>query len=265
MTVYGHDAVAAMLREHLPQVALLLGPSSIGKRTLAEHLADFHRIPDSDRFITPNPLSIAAARGVISFVGTRPFGAFKLVIGRLDDASRPALNALLKTLEEPPPSARFLLTCTRPTLPTVMSRCHVYRLGLLTTDQVAAVLVQRGMSPDAAGKAAAVSRGQVSNALRQRASGREEALAVLKAVADRDGVAFTAAFRTFDEAAAEHLQLLLTEAATGNWLNYRTADTFGLYRDQSLLRHMLIALHQHPAARSRLGVRAALEPFVHRP
>src|SRR5262249_1635339 len=59
--------------------------------------------------------------------GFRPFeGRRRVVI--VDDADAmvaPAQNALLKTLEEPPPSSIFVLVTSRPDvlLPTVRSRC----------------------------------------------------------------------------------------------------------------------------------------------
>ena len=45
-----------------------------------------------------------------------------------------AQNALLKTLEEPPPASVFVLITSRPDvlLPTVRSRCQRLRFGPLT-------------------------------------------------------------------------------------------------------------------------------------
>lgn len=49
-----------------------------------------------------------------------------------------AANALLKTLEEPPPRYHFILTAPASDLllPTIRSRCQILRLGVLTTDAV---------------------------------------------------------------------------------------------------------------------------------
>jgi DNA polymerase-3 subunit delta' len=49
------------------------------------------------------------------------------LILRAAEMNRNAANALLKTLEEPPPSARLLLVCERPRLlpPTIASRCRI--------------------------------------------------------------------------------------------------------------------------------------------
>src|ERR1044072_1522162 len=172
MTRYiGHaDAVAALRRE-LPPVTLLIGPPSVGKWTLTHHLADHHQVGMVDRAIYPDGLNADAARSLISFSGRPPCGPSKLVPARLDHSSDAALNALLKTLEEPPPTARFLLThsCTltgRSSVPpTVVSRAHRYFLGLLSNEEVRDVLIGTGMSATAATKAAALGRGQVAAAL----------------------------------------------------------------------------------------------------
>jgi DNA polymerase III subunit delta' len=58
-----------------------------------------------------------------------------------------AANALLKTLEEPPPGARLLLTVSDPErlLPTVRSRCQVLRVRPPTTDEARAWLLTQGL------------------------------------------------------------------------------------------------------------------------
>jgi DNA polymerase III subunit delta' len=65
-----------------------------------------------------------------------------VVIDSVDDLERNAANALLKNLEEPPPSTVFLLVSHSPErlLPTIRSRCRVLRLAPLKPDVMASAL-----------------------------------------------------------------------------------------------------------------------------
>ena len=72
-----------------------------------------------------------------------------VVIDAVDDLERNAANALLKNLEEPPPSTVFLLVSHSPErlLPTVRSRCRLLRLAPLGPDAMTSAL--RSALPDA--------------------------------------------------------------------------------------------------------------------
>jgi DNA polymerase III subunit delta' len=69
------------------------------------------------------------------------------VIHPADSLNLQSANALLKTLEEPPPGTRLLLTCADPALllPTVRSRCQHLRLPPPAADVAAAWLVTQGL------------------------------------------------------------------------------------------------------------------------
>ena len=64
------------------------------------------------------------------------------VIDDADFLNPEGANALLKTLEEPPPKSILILVGTASTkqLPTIRSRCRVIRFSPLSTDRLAAVL-----------------------------------------------------------------------------------------------------------------------------
>ena len=76
-------------------------------------------------------------RDGLSSTGFRPFeGKRRVVLIREADTLEPAAqNALLKSLEEPPPGTMFILTTAVPgvLLPTVRSRCMRLRFGRLTS------------------------------------------------------------------------------------------------------------------------------------
>jgi DNA polymerase-3 subunit delta' len=72
-----------------------------------------------------------------------------VIIDSIDDLERPAANALLKNLEEPPPNSLFLLVSHSPErlLPTIRSRCR--QLRLLRLDPAAMTSALRAALPDA--------------------------------------------------------------------------------------------------------------------
>lgn len=71
-----------------------------------------------------------------------------VIVDSIDDLERNAANALLKNLEEPPPSSVFFLVSHSPErlLPTIRSRCRSLRLSRLECDAMTSAL--RAALPD---------------------------------------------------------------------------------------------------------------------
>ncbi|HUF48534.1 MAG TPA: DNA polymerase III subunit delta' [Vicinamibacterales bacterium] len=219
--VIGHGHVRNLLRQavakgRVPQSLLFAGPDGVGKRAVAVALAQALNCPsrtDGDacgRCPTCQRIShgthsdvVLLDRGdeasikikalrerVLDLVGYRPFeGARRVfIIDPADDLTTEAQDALLKTLEEPPPSVVLILIASSPDtlLPTIQSRCRRLRFGPLSETDVAAVLIDRLAMPAARARSlAAASGGSVQGALAQEddaaAGDREAALAVLRA------------------------------------------------------------------------------------
>lgn len=60
------------------------------------------------------------------------------IIDEVHQITSDAFNALLKTLEEPPPHVKFIFATTHPqkVLPTILSRCQKFQFGLLPVDKI---------------------------------------------------------------------------------------------------------------------------------
>ena len=115
-------------------------------------------------------IKVDQVREAIDRSAYRPFeGKRRLVIVDEADAMIPeAQNALLKTLEEPPPASVFVLITSRPDvlLPTVRSRCQRLRFGPLAPADVATALMRdHGVDAAAAHAAAAAADGSIGRAL----------------------------------------------------------------------------------------------------
>ena len=154
----------AVLGSRIPHALVLAGPRGVGKTTLARILARALNCDDGPTdspcgtcapctdIITGNSSDVqeidAASRtgvndirAVIEAIRYAPSpGKHRIfVIDEVHQLSSAAFNALLKTLEEPPPSSLFVLATTNPEkMPaTILSRCQRYDLRLFTTQEVA--------------------------------------------------------------------------------------------------------------------------------
>jgi len=77
-------------------------------------------------------------------------------------------NKLLKLIEEPPPNTLFILVAENDEqlLPTILSRCQLIRMPLLTPDAIKQALIQRaGSTPEAAAQIAGITEGNYREAL----------------------------------------------------------------------------------------------------
>jgi DNA polymerase-3 subunit delta' len=205
--IVGHRPVLALLerataRGTLPPSLIFAGPEGVGKRRTATALAQalncerpqggdacgacaacarIARGVHADVLVLEpgdsGTIKVDQVREAIDRAAYRPFeGRRRVVIVEQADALLlEAQNALLKTLEEPPPASVFVLLTARPDvlLPTVRSRCQRLRFGPLAAADVAAVLTRdHGLAASDALAAAAASDGSVGRAL---ADGADEA------------------------------------------------------------------------------------------
>lgn len=255
--VIGHESILAELTSgaKAPRALLFVGPPSVGKWTLAEHVARKWGVP-SLSILRISQLTTASARELSSLTNVAASSG-RVALVRLDGASPAALNVLLKALEEDSDTT-FVLISSEDPASTIRSRCTVYRFGYLTVDQVAEVLRRRNVSPGAALRVAQFSGGRVSKAL-EELRGEAEVNRVLvrsavRAVKERDA-------KTLDVVATnwtdDHTQLLRNfchEAITRRWSTFKETDVEGIGRKLPL--KILSALGMD--ARPRLVVRAGL-------
>lgn len=107
---------------------------------------------------------VERVRRLIAEAGVKPHSAPRRVfVLAATDALAPAgANALLKTLEEPPPGMVLILLASEPEqlLPTIRSRCQSVAFGCLGPEALAAWLVEtRGLAPEAATRLAFAAEG----------------------------------------------------------------------------------------------------------
>jgi DNA polymerase-3 subunit delta' len=166
---------------------------------------------------TEPEIRVGQARDLIGEIAAAPFEARRRVFV-VDDAhtmNDSAQNALLKSLEEPPPRSHVILVSAAPLglLQTIRSRCQVLRFGPLARAAVAAHLRdERGVPEAEARRQAALAGGSLGAAAAFEAESygrlRESLVGLLERAGSLDGLGRMEAAEALEE--AEDTTLLLT-------------------------------------------------------
>ncbi len=174
-TVVGQKSITNTLKNaiktnHLAQAFLFCGPRGVGKTTTARILAKtincFNRTENIEAcdtcescksFNTGNSLNIfeldAASNNSVEDIRTLTeqvriapqLGEYKVyIIDEVHMLSTAAFNAFLKTLEEPPKHAIFILATTEKhkIIPTILSRCQIFDFNRIKVSDIANHLKQ---------------------------------------------------------------------------------------------------------------------------
>ena len=198
--VVGHSAVIAGFRRQAAAGAvghahLLIGPDGVGKRWLAQQMAqtllcrqpadgdacgacpscqsaakgqhpDLRLVEVADKVTT---ITIEQVRELQRWLSMTPFhgGRKVAILAEAETMQEPAANALLKTLEEPPPTAVLFITAVHESrlLPTIVSRCARWACGPLPAAALVEALVARGVEPARAQAVARRADGRLGRAV----------------------------------------------------------------------------------------------------
>ncbi len=245
---------------------MLAGPKGVGKATLAHRFA---RIALGAKSIGPRPFDVSAddpiarrllamshgdlfvlrrglndrgkprseiavddARGLVNFFTLKSSeGGWRIaIVDAADELNRNAANAILKTLEEPPPRTVLLLVCHAPggLLPTIRSRCRRLDLRPLSEAEVRSAVKQA--NPDAKDEAAVrFAGGRPGRAIALAAAGVGPLyVALVAALEASPGLGARAflpeAFKSGDR--AQRLALFLT--LTRDWIHRAVAAGVGV-------------------------------------
>jgi len=168
--VIGQDAITSTLKNaivtgHLAQAFLFTGPRGVGKTTCARIMAKtincLNPTPDGEpcnecesckafnenssfnihELDAASNNSVDGIRTLVNQVRIPPqAGKYKVyIIDEVHMLSTAAFNAFLKTLEEPPAYAKFILATTEKhkIIPTILSRCQIFDFRRISVGDIA--------------------------------------------------------------------------------------------------------------------------------
>ncbi|MDR3236850.1 MAG: DNA polymerase III subunit gamma/tau [Prevotellaceae bacterium] len=259
----------AILRGHLAHAYLFCGPRGVGKTTCARIFAKTINCQN----LTPAMEACGECESCRSFAENRSFniheldaasnngvdeirilteqvrvppqvGKYKVyIIDEVHMLSQSAFNAFLKTLEEPPAHAIFILATTEKhkILPTILSRCQIYDFNRISVHDMVKHLA------DIAEKEGVKAEPEALNVIAQKADGAmRDALSIYD-----QAVAFCGNNLTYANV-IENLNVLDYEyffKLTDHFVNYRYADALLLF-DEVLAKgfdaqHFVAGLSAH--------------------
>ncbi|MFP4047419.1 MAG: DNA polymerase III subunit gamma/tau [Bacteroidales bacterium] len=160
----------AIKNKHLAQAYLFCGPRGVGKTTIARIFAktincqnlnenlepcdecesckafNTHRSTNIHELDAASNNTVDNIRSLIEQVRIPPqIGKYSIyIIDEVHMLSASAFNAFLKTLEEPPPHAIFILATTEKhkIIPTILSRCQIFDFNRIKVDEIVEYLQQ---------------------------------------------------------------------------------------------------------------------------
>ncbi|MCH2233895.1 MAG: DNA polymerase III subunit gamma/tau [Crocinitomicaceae bacterium] len=242
-TVVGQESITTTLQNaiqnnHLAQAFLFCGSRGVGKTTTARILAktinqDGNENPEEDFAFNIFELDAASnnsvddIRNLIDQVRIPPqVGKYKVyIIDEVHMLSQAAFNAFLKTLEEPPKHAIFILATTEKhkILPTILSRCQIFDFHRIKIHDIVNHL------KSIAEKESIKYEEKALHIIAQKADGGlRDALSIFDQI-----VSFTNNNITYD-AVLENLNVLDYDyyfKIVDNALNNEIHETLGLYND----------------------------------
>jgi replication-associated recombination protein RarA len=256
VAVQGHAKLLERLHTHLPPVSLFLGPTSVGRWAVAEHLRWFHSVHVDD-VLRVRELTPESAELIKEFSLTSPAASkFKLILVDLHKSNPTVQASILSVLENPKEARIILIGQASEAQNFIRQHAVIYRFSFLRPEEVARILVEKlDFSEERAEDLALRSGGQVVGAL--SIANADDSLARVRAA--------ILALRSHDKTALAECAKTWVDEDTmllGQWCNEAIASKWRVFSPEDAAASpslpIRILLSIRPRVRPRLVVRSQL-------
>lgn len=164
---FARAAAAGLVAEAgIPQPDVTTHPDIVVLEALPANDTEEEKRAAGKPYLTKRNITIDQVRQMQRRLVTRPtLGSRRaIIIDPADEMEKGAVNALLKSLEEPPAGTYFILVSHRPgrLLPTIRSRCRILRFAPLDAAEVGRIIAREAPEADGATRDAAVAAAEGS-------------------------------------------------------------------------------------------------------
>lgn len=221
--VFEHREVLSALLSGQLSHTLIVGPQSVGKRSMLEKLIEHHRLTDVVRILNNSDLDMAAVRraSLESNSGER------VILMRLDYLKRTEEEKLLKIIEDAPEGVTFLATKTNPTQASpLLSRFTFYSVDYLPNRTVGRILHRLGYAPDRAATLADYSLGAIKPTIDLGKSSAYVSLVnrALTCISEKDADALDKLYSKWEDGHTKAIREWARERVTGRWRMFQESD-----------------------------------------
>lgn len=255
--VLEHTEVLRALAQGELSHTLLVGPRSVGKRTILEWLIERHRVTDVVRIYSTKDLDMAEVQNL----ALESSSSQRVILMRLDYLKARDAERLLKVIEDAHPGVTFLCTRTTPDgRSALLSRFTTYSVGFLTDKAVGLILSRIGYAPDKAADLAEKSLGAVNPTIGLGKNLGAVSLVnkALKSIEENDADALDKLYTKWDDDHTRTIRTWAQERITGRWRVFQESDFPDLGKGTALKIWTRVSLAERP----RYVVRASLASIV---
>jgi hypothetical protein len=255
--VYGHEKVRAAMKSSGLTHTLIVGPYSVGKRTLLEKLIQENGVTDVVRILNTKNIDMADVRRA----STETNGSVRVIMIRMDYLKRTDEERLLKTIEDAPEGVYFLATRTSSIgRNPLYSRFTVHRVDYLSNATVALILSRSGYTSDRAVTLSELALGSIQATINAGKSSQYNSLVVraLKYIEDHDDGGLDTLYLKWEDGHTKLLRIWAQERITGRWRMFQEYDFPELGKGLA----MQILTRLDPYERPRYVVRSTLAGII---